>query len=151
MPRAVTGIAGDRGGGRRPFSVGVSRPAAALTDLPAAYAQARRTVEIGRRVHGPESTTYFDQLGVHRLLALVPDPARSARSPAACSARWPRTPTEAADLRATLQVLLDPNVNVAEAARLQFFHSTRCATAWASSSDSSGRCRRTRTCAWTWR
>ena len=122
VPRAVTGIAGDRGGGRRPFSVGVSRPAAALTDLPGAYAQARRAVEIGRRVHGPASTTYFDQLGVHRLLALVPDPAEVLAFARDVLGPLAEDTEEAADLRTTLQVLLDTNFNVAEAARLQFFH-----------------------------
>jgi purine catabolism regulator len=122
VERAVHEVAGDRGGGRRPFSVGVSRVAPTLTELPTAYAQARRAVEIGRRVHGPRSTTYFDQLGIHRLLALVPDAAeirafvRDVLGPLADDTE------EAADLRATLQVLLDTNFNVAEAARLQFFH-----------------------------
>jgi purine catabolism regulator len=120
--RVVTAVAGDKGGGRRPFSVGVSRVATTLDELPDAYGQARRAVEVGRRVNGGGSTTFFDQLGVHRLIALVPDPSelsaftRDVLGPLALST------TEAADLRETLQVLLDTNFNVAEAARLQFFH-----------------------------
>ena len=120
--RAVTAVAGDKGGGRRPFSVGVSRVARSLDQLPEAYAQARRAVEVGRRVHGSGSTTFFDQLGLHRLIALISDTeelrsfARDVLGPLA------EDSTEAADLRETLQVLLDTNFNVAEAARLQFFH-----------------------------
>ena len=120
--RVVAAVAGDKGGGRRPFSVGVSRVARSLAELPDAYAQARRTVQVGRRIHGDGSTTFFDQLGVHRLIALVPDVdelrafARDVLGPVA-------EPTPAAaDLRATLRILLDTNFNVAEAARLQFFH-----------------------------
>ncbi len=122
VQRAVTGVAGDKGGGRRSFSVGVSRVAAQLTGLPEAYAQARRAVEIGRRVHGTGSTTFFDELGLHRLIALIPDTgelrafARDILGPLADQT------TDAANLRETLQVLLDTNFNVAEAARLQFFH-----------------------------
>ncbi len=120
--RVVTAVAGDKGGGRRPFSVGVSRVANSLDELPDAYGQARRAVEVGRRVNGGGSTTFFDQLGVHRLIALVPETSelsaftRDVLGPLALST------TEAADLRETLQVLLDTNFNVAEAARLQFFH-----------------------------
>jgi purine catabolism regulator len=124
--RAVTAVAGDKGGGRRSFSVGVSRVARSLDELPAAYAQARRAVEVGRRVNGHGSTTFFDQLGLHRLIALIPDGpdgagelrafVRDVLGPLA-------EPTvEAGDLRETLQVLLDTNFNVAEAARQQFFH-----------------------------
>jgi purine catabolism regulator len=122
VQRAVTGVAGDKGGGRRSFSVGVSRVAPQLTGLPEAYAQARRAVEIGRRVHGTGSTTFFDELGLHRLIALIPDTeelrvfARDILGPLADQT------TDAANLRETLQVLLDTNFNVAEAARLQFFH-----------------------------
>ena len=120
--RVVTAVSGDRGGGRRPFSVGVSRVARTLDELPDAYAQARRSVEVGRRVHGGGSTTFFDQLGLHRLIALIPDTgelrsfARDVLGPLA------EQTSGAADLRETLQVLLDTNFNVAEAARLQFFH-----------------------------
>jgi PucR family transcriptional regulator, purine catabolism regulatory protein len=120
--RVVTGVAGDKGGGRRSFTVGVSRVAADVSALPEAYAQARRAVEIGRRVHGTGSTTSFDELGLHRLIALIPDTeelrafARDILGPLA------EGTTDAANLRETLQVLLDTNFNVAEAARLQFFH-----------------------------
>jgi PucR family transcriptional regulator, purine catabolism regulatory protein len=124
--RAVLAVAGDKGGGRRSFSVGVSRVATSVDRLPEAYAQARRAVEVGRRVRGGGSTTYFDQLGLHRLIALIPDGpegngelrsfVRDVLGPLA------EATTEAADLRETLQVLLDTNFNVAEAARVQFFH-----------------------------
>lgn len=124
--RTVTAVVGDRGGGRRPFSAGVSRIAAGIGDLPAAYGQARRAVEVGRRVNGGGSTTFFDQLGLHRLFALIPDTAASAAELQAFirDALGPlaESTIEAADLRRSLQVLLDTNFNVAEAARLQFFH-----------------------------
>lgn len=124
--RAVTAVRGDKGGGRRPFSVGVSRVAAALDDLPAAYAQARRAVEVGRRIQGEGSMTFFDQLGVHRLIALIPDTAQGGAELRAfvtdVLGPLAEQTSEAADLRETLQVLLDTNFNVAEAARVQFFH-----------------------------
>ncbi|MBB6629072.1 helix-turn-helix domain-containing protein [Nocardioides sp. KIGAM211] len=120
--RAVTAVSGDKGGGRRPFSVGVSRVAHATEDLPEAYAQARRAVEVGRRVHGGGSTTFFDQLGLHRLIALVPDGGELRSFTRDVLGPLAETTAEAADLRETLQVLLDTNFNVAEAARLQFFH-----------------------------
>lgn len=124
--RTVTAVVGDRGGGRRPFSAGVSRVAEGVGDLPAAYGQARRAVEVGRRVNGGGSTTFFDQLGLHRLFALIPDTAQSTAELRAFiqDALGPlaEPTTEARDLRRSLQVLLDTNFNVAEAARLQFFH-----------------------------
>lgn len=120
--RAVDAVAGDKGGGRRSFTVGVSRTSTSWADLPGAYAQARRSVEVGRRLRGPGSTTYFDELGVHRLIALVPDPAELQAFVSDVLGPLAGTTTEATDLRETLQVLLDTNFNVAEAARLQFFH-----------------------------
>ena len=120
--RVVTAVAGDKGGGRRPFSVGVSRPVGSIGGLPAAYDQARRAVRIGRQVHGGGSTTFFDQLGVHRLLALVPDSGELRAFADDVLGPLADDTEEAADLRATLQVLLDTNFNVAVAARQQFFH-----------------------------
>ena len=120
--RVVAAVAGDKGGGRRPFSVGVSRPAPGLADLPAAYAQARRAVDVGRRVRGGGSTTFFDQLGLHRLIAMVPDVAELRAFADDVLGPLAADTTEAVDLRETLQVLLDTNFNVAEAARTQFFH-----------------------------
>jgi purine catabolism regulator len=120
--RVVAAVTGDRGGGRRPFSVGVSRVAPDLDALPEAYTQARRAVDVGRRVNGGGSTTFFDQLGVHRLIALVPDPAELRAFARDVLGPLADQTSEAADLRETLRVLLDTNFNVAEAARAQFFH-----------------------------
>jgi purine catabolism regulator len=122
VDRIIAAVRGDRGGGRIAFSAGVSRVSDGLGDLPEAFRQAQRAVEIGRRVHGGSSVTRFDQLGLHRLLALVPDGAElTAFAADVLGPLAERTP-EAADLRETLQVLLDTNFNVAEAARAQFFH-----------------------------
>lgn len=120
--RTVVAVTGDKGGGRRSFSVGVSRVATTLDDLPACYGQARRAVEVGRRVSGNGSTTFFDQLGLHRLIALVPDAAELRTFAHDVLGPLAESTPEATDLRETLQVLLDTNFNVAEAARLQFFH-----------------------------
>ena len=122
VDQLVAAVRGDRGGGRRPFSVGVSRLVERLADLPDAYSRARRAAEVGRRIHGSSSTTWFDELGLHRLIALVPDPAEVQGFAADVLGPLVEQTEEAADLRRTLQVLLDTNLNVAEAARLQFFH-----------------------------
>lgn len=122
VDRIIQGVRGDRGGGRIAFSAGVSRVAAGLGELPEAFRQAQRAVEIGRRVHGGGSVTRFDQLGLHRLLALVPDGAELSSFAADVLGPLAERTPEAADLRETLQVLLDTNFNVAEAARAQFFH-----------------------------
>ncbi len=121
VARLVSKVAGDRGGGRRPFSCGISR-VASLDDLPAAYSQARRATTVGRRVNGPKNATWFDDLGLHRLLALVPDGAELVEFAHDVLGELAEDTTDASDLRTTLQVLLDTNLNVAEAARLQFFH-----------------------------
>ena len=122
VEQVVRAVSGDKGGGRRPFSVGVSRAAETLDGLPEAYAQARRAVEVGRRVHGSGSRTFFDQMGLHRLIALIPDAGELRAFADDVLGPLAEDTTEAVDLRETLQVLLDTNFNVAEAARLQFFH-----------------------------
>jgi purine catabolism regulator len=116
-------VSGTGGGGRRTFSTGVSRPVRAVEDLPGAYEQARRAVRMGRRLNGPASVAHFDSLGVYRLLALVPDPAELrnfARETLRDLAEV--GDPDADDLRTTLEVLLDTNLNVAEAARRLHFH-----------------------------
>jgi PucR family transcriptional regulator, purine catabolism regulatory protein len=122
VDQLVAAVRGDRGGGRRPFSVGVSRLVERLSDLPDAYSRARRAAEVGRRIHGGGTTTWFDELGLHRLIALVPDPAEVQEFAVDVLGQLAESTEEAADLRTTLQVLLDTNLNVAEAARKQFFH-----------------------------
>jgi purine catabolism regulator len=118
----LDGIRGDRGGGRRSFSAGISRIVERPSQLPEAYRHAQRAVQVGRRIHGDGETTSFDSLGVHRLLSLVPDREELQAFAAETLRGLAADSDAAADLRTTLQVLLDTNLNVAEAARLQHFH-----------------------------
>ena len=116
-------VSGDGGGGRRKFTAGVSRITKGPDGLPAAYEQARQAVRVGRQVNGPGRVADFDSLGVFRVLSLVPDSAelRSFLNETLGELAT-RIDPEAADLRRTLQALLDTNLNVAETSRLLHFH-----------------------------
>jgi purine catabolism regulator len=119
----VRQVGGDGGGGRRSFSTGISRPISSPDALPGAYEQARKAVSVGRQMSGPSALTHFDGLGVFRLLALVPDTAELRSFAAEALGQLIANDTaENADLRMTLSVLLDTNLNVAETARILHFH-----------------------------
>ncbi|HEU5159804.1 MAG TPA: PucR family transcriptional regulator ligand-binding domain-containing protein [Streptosporangiaceae bacterium] len=108
---------------RGTFSTGVSRTVTTPAELPDAYDQAVKAVRVGRQLHGLGAVAHFDQLGVYRLLSLVPDTqelrafVRETLGELAGDAD-----PEAVDLRRTLQVLLETNLNVAETARRLHFH-----------------------------
>ncbi|WP_374968417.1 helix-turn-helix domain-containing protein [Terrabacter sp. BE26] len=116
-------VRGDGGGGRRSFSAGVSRTITSAADLPAAYDQALSAVTVGRQMHGDGALTHVDGLGIYRLLALIPDGADLRRfvHESLRELATDESP-EYAGLRQTLSILLDTNLNVAETARLLFFH-----------------------------
>ncbi|TMR91166.1 PucR family transcriptional regulator [Nonomuraea basaltis] len=105
------------------FSTGTSRPSPGAETLPEAYSQALKAARVGRQLHGPGAVAHFDQLGVYRLLSLVNDTdelhafVRETLGPLASE-----DDGENADLRRTLQVLLETNLNVAETARRLHFH-----------------------------
>ncbi len=108
-------------------STGVSLPVSGPQRIATGYRQARAAARIGRRLHGPGSLTTAGSLGVLRLLDLVEDTdqlqyfAQEALGPLA-GTDPALDPTELADLRHTLTVLLECNLNVAQAARELHFH-----------------------------
>jgi PucR family transcriptional regulator, purine catabolism regulatory protein len=124
----VRDVSGDGGGGRRSFGTGVSRIAASPAGIPTGYEQARTAVRVGRRMHGSGAVAHFDGLGVFRLLTLVEDTAElrafaeETLGELALTDGTGHESGEVADLRRTLEVLLETNLNVAETARLLHFH-----------------------------
>lgn len=107
----------------RTFSVGVSRVARRPGDLPSAYDQALKAVRVGRQMHGDGAVAHFDQLGVFRLLSLVRDTSElHAFVQETLGDLAADDDPEAVDLRRTLRVLLETNLNVAETARRLHFH-----------------------------
>jgi len=115
-------VRADAGLGGLPCSVGVSRPAPGPEALPVAYGQAGTALRIGRRLAGRGSRAHFDDLGVHRLISLIPDQAEVRGFVADVLGELAGPGPGYADLRHTLSVLLDNNCNVAHAARLLHFH-----------------------------
>jgi purine catabolism regulator len=107
----------------RVLGTGIGRPADSLSGLAEAHRQAQRALGVGQEIHGTSSVTHFDQLGVFRLLSLIPDSTElrtyvdEVLGPLADAAD-----PDSADLRETLRVLLETNLNVAESARRLHFH-----------------------------
>ncbi|MGW4470455.1 PucR family transcriptional regulator [Nonomuraea sp. NPDC004354] len=105
------------------FSTGTSRTCPGADSLPEAYGQALKAARVGRQLHGPGAIAHFDQLGVYRLLSLVNDTAElHAFVRETLGALATDDDSDNADLRRTLQVLLETNLNVAETARRLHFH-----------------------------
>ncbi len=119
----VREVRGLGGGGRRTFATGISRPLEDVLRLPAAYEEARKAVEVGRRMDGEQSVRHFDSLGVFRLLSLIQDTHELYNFAAeTLGVLATDDKPEYADLRRTLSVLLEHNLNVAETARALHFH-----------------------------
>ena len=55
----IAAVSGDRGGGRQSFSAGVSRRVLEPSQIATGYAQARKAVSVGRRVHGQRQRVAF--------------------------------------------------------------------------------------------
>ncbi len=122
VERWVGDVHGVGGGGRLTFSTGISRTAADLHALPAAYQEARKAVEVGRRLYGEQAISHFDALGVFRLLSLIDDEEEVRAFISDTLGVLADRSASSADLRETLRVLLDKNLNVAETAREMHFH-----------------------------
>ncbi|MDP5183021.1 helix-turn-helix domain-containing protein [Blastococcus sp. BMG 814] len=107
----------------RVLGTGIGRPAGSLSELAEAHRQAQRALGVGLEIHGASAVTHFDQLGVFRLLSLIPDSTElrsyvdEVLGPLADA-----VDADSADLRETLRVLLETNLNVAESARRLHFH-----------------------------
>lgn len=123
MVKEASSIFAEHLSGRRTFSTGISRTVTSPAALPEAYDQAVKAVRVGRQLNGAGARAHFDQLGVYRLLSLVSDPGelhafvRETLGELAADDE-----PELVDLRRTLQVLLETNLNVAETARRLHFH-----------------------------
>ncbi|GAB3597133.1 PucR family transcriptional regulator [Angustibacter peucedani] len=124
LARDLAAAAGDgsTAGAKRVLTTGVSRVVPGVGAIPTAYEQARTCVRVSRQVHGPGGVAHFDRLGVHRLLSLVPDSAELRTFLDETLGELARPTAQARDLRRTLEVLLDTNLNVAETARRLHFH-----------------------------
>jgi purine catabolism regulator len=122
----VTELLGGLSSPGAPFDgiVGVSRVVADVSQLATAYHQAWEAVRVGRRLAGAGSVSRFDDLGLYRLLSQVPDSEelRSFLADTLGPLAAAEGDIESDELRRTLTVLLDTNLNVAQTARRLHFH-----------------------------
>lgn len=103
-------------------SAGLSRPIDDITAVARGYDQATRALVIGRRIEGRGAVAHFDDLGAYRLLSLVEDRDELRAFAGEVLGELATDTAAAADLRHTLEVLLETGGNVAEAARRLHFH-----------------------------
>jgi len=103
-------------------SVGMSRPVTQELDIPRAYDQAVTAFRVGRRLQGPGVASHFNELGVNRILSLVEDQDELDSFAQEVLGELAGNSERISDLRRTLEVLLETNVNVSESARRLHYH-----------------------------
>jgi purine catabolism regulator len=103
-------------------SVGMSRPVTQVLDIPHAYDQAITALRVGRRLHGRGVASHFNELGANRVLSLVEDQEELNSFAREVLGELVENGERVSDLRRTLEVLLETNVNVAESARRLHYH-----------------------------
>ena len=101
--------------------IGIGRPSGDPLKLHASYMEARRALSIGRWGHGPGQLTVFEDLGIDRLLASVPDDEVVAFCEATLGRLEAYDAARDTNLVATLETYLETR-NVALAARQLYLH-----------------------------
>jgi purine catabolism regulator len=103
------------------FTTGL-RAVGESSSLPHAYRQARQAIGVARLVQGRGGLADFEEMGPYSLLGLVDDPREIRRYVEDTLGPLAGEDPESVELRRTLMVLLEVNLNVAEAARQMHYH-----------------------------
>ena len=106
---------------RRTWSVGISAEVDDSSGLWKGWEQARTATRVANVVRGPGGVTRFTDLGVFRLLSEVDAGVLQTFAREALGELYEPS-GDRAELRRTLEVLLETNLNVAETARIQHYH-----------------------------
>ncbi len=103
------------------IGIGIGRAAPDPLKLSVSYSEARRALAVGRWGHGPGRLTAFEELGIDRLLANVPDAEIAAFGDAVLGRLEAYDAAHSTNLVATLEAFLESR-NVALAARGLYVH-----------------------------
>ena len=99
-----------------PWSIGVSQPCRELTRYPAAYRQARETLELGARLFGEGRVVRSDDLGSYRFVPALVESGLRAET------EYVQVSRLSDELLRTLEAYLDSGGNTALAAKQLFLH-----------------------------
>jgi purine catabolism regulator len=104
------------------FTTGLRAVIGEASTLPLAYRQARQAIEVARLVQGRGGLADFEEMGPYSLLGLVEDPREIRRYIEDTLGPLAGDDPESEELRRTLMILLEVNLNMAEAARQMHYH-----------------------------
>ena len=104
------------------YAIGVSRACQGAAEIPAAYQEAKMALRLGHRVSGPEAVTAYADLGLFRLLAQVADDELRTFAGETLGPLLRLGEPERSQMRATLEAMVEHNMNMAETARHMHYH-----------------------------
>jgi PucR family transcriptional regulator, purine catabolism regulatory protein len=107
---------------RGQYTVGVSRAYPGPGHISTAYQEARTALRLGHRVSGAGAVTAYGELGLFRLLAQVSDDELRAFADETLGPLLALGEHERSEMVATLEALVEHNMNMAETARHLHFH-----------------------------